>query len=212
MGNRCFTLPLFLNFLPFGADHGAIRDLQRYRSTLSATHAVNLMPVLGDWNGTGTPVFNLVSRGGQLMNLSLFDSALNDNACIAAQSGSGKSFLTNDLYANPTGRAIAENSAHTFLLAQPAQAIDQLQAAKRLPLTESGAEILKTVHTVPGAYSEIMVIGDYGAGIGRLIVDPFRQLLYSTQPRDVAALTAWRRQGLTIDAAIGRLLQDRGHG
>nr|WP_245232606.1 ATP-binding protein [Thiorhodococcus minor] len=30
----------------------------------------------------------------------------------------------NDLYAHPTGRAIAESSAHTFLLAQPAQAID----------------------------------------------------------------------------------------
>ncbi|MBK1717179.1 type IV secretion system protein TraC [Thiocystis violacea] len=438
VSDRFFTLPLFLNALPFGADRGAIRDMQRYR-TLAASHAVNLMPVHGDWKGSGTPVLNLVSRGGQLMNLSLFDSASNYNACIAAQSGAGKSFLTNelisttlsvggrcwvidvgrsyeklcealdgqflaftretriglnpfelvvhwdeeadmiaalvgamiapsgglddyalaglkrvlkavwddqgaamtidgiaralraeadarlsdlgtqiypfttqgeygrffngpnsiefaapfvvleleelkgrkhlqqvvllqliyqiqqamylgerdqaklviideawdllaqgdvarfietgyrrfrkyrgaavtvtqslnDLYAHPTGRAIAENSAHTFLLAQPAQAIDQLRAAKRLPLTEGGAELLKTVHTVPGVYSEILVIGDYGAGIGRLIVDTFRQLLYSTHPREVAALTALRRQGLSIDAAIRRRLAERGHG
>ncbi|MCK7472143.1 MAG: hypothetical protein MZU95_16350 [Desulfomicrobium escambiense] len=105
----------------------------------------------------------------------------------------------NDLYANPTGRAIAENSAHTFLLAQPAQAIDQLRESKRLPLTEAGAELLKTVHTLPGAYSEIMTVCDRGAGIGRLIVDPFRQLLYSTHPRDVAELAAWRRRGLSVD-------------
>jgi conjugal transfer ATP-binding protein TraC len=96
VSDRFFTLPLFLNCLPFGADRSAIRDMQRYR-TLAATHAVNLMPVLGDWKGTGTPVLNLISRGGQLMNLSLFDSASNYNACIAAQSGSGKSFLTNEL-------------------------------------------------------------------------------------------------------------------
>ena len=104
----------------------------------------------------------------------------------------------NDLYANPTGRAIAENSAHTFLLAQPAQAIDQLREAKRLPLTEAGAELLKTVHTLPGAYSEIMTVCDSGAGIGRLVVDPFHQLLYSTHPRDVAALDALRKQGLSV--------------
>ncbi len=438
VSDRFFTLPLFLNCLPFGADRGAIRDMQRYR-TLAASHAVNLMPVHGDWKGTGTPVLNLISRGGQLMSLSLFDSASNYNACIAAQSGSGKSFLTNelisttlsvggrcwvidvgrsyeklcealdgqflaftresticlnpfqwvrhwdeeadmiatllatmlapseplgdyrlsglkrvlkqvwdaqgadmtidavaaalaaetdarvqdlstqlypftrqgeygrffngpnsiefaapfvvleleelkgrkhlqqvvllqliyqiqqamylgereqpklviideawdlltqgdvarfietgyrrfrkyrgaavtvtqslnDLYANPTGRAIAENSAHTFLLAQPAQAIDQLREAKRLPLTDAGAELLKTVHTLPGIYSEIMTVCDSGAGIGRLVVDPFRQLLYSTHPRDVAALDTLRRQGLSVTAAILRLLTERGHG
>ena len=76
----------------------------------------------------------------------------------------------------------------------------------RLPLTDAGAELLKTVHTVPGAYSEIMVIGDQGAGIGRLVVDPFRRLLYSTKPADVAAIGQWRAQGLTVVEAIDRLL------
>ena len=70
----------------------------RYR-TLAATQAVTLMPVFGDWKGTGTPVLNLVARSGQLMDVSLFDTASNYNAVIAAQSGSGKSFLTNELLA-----------------------------------------------------------------------------------------------------------------
>ena len=100
----------------------------------------------------------------------------------------------NDLYSNPTGRAIAENSANTFLLAQPSQAIEQLQAERRLPMTEAGAELLKSVHTLPGAYSEIMVLTDRGGGIGRLVVDPFRRLLYSTDPQEVAALRRLREQ------------------
>jgi conjugal transfer ATP-binding protein TraC len=98
MADRYFSLPLFLHCLPFGPDRQALRDTMRYR-TLAATHAVTLMPVFGDWKGTGTPVLNLVARSGQLMELSLFDTASNYNAVIAAQSGSGKSFLTNELLA-----------------------------------------------------------------------------------------------------------------
>jgi conjugal transfer ATP-binding protein TraC len=111
-----------------------------------------------------------------------------------------------DLYGNPTGRAIAENSAHTFLLAQQAQVVDQLKAERRLPLTEAGAELLKTVHTVPGVYSEVFVIGDRGAGIGRLVVEPFKRLLYSTEPTEVAAIKALRARGRSTAEAIRELL------
>ncbi|WPL15728.1 conjugal transfer ATP-binding protein TraC [Thiorhodovibrio winogradskyi] len=117
-----------------------------------------------------------------------------------------------DLYANPVGRAIAENSANTFLLAQPSQSIDQLAQEKRLPIPIEAAELLKTVHTVPGAYSEIFCLTTLGGGIGRLVVDPFRRLLYSTSPQDVAALESLRQQGLDVVGAIRRLLWERGHG
>jgi len=118
----------------------------------------------------------------------------------------------NDLYNNPTGRAIADNSAHTLLLAQPAQAIDQLHAENRLPLSAGGVELLKSVHTVPGAYSEIMTLTDRGAGIGRLVVDPFRRLLYSTRPQDVAAIRALRQDGYSVRDAINRLLGHQADG
>ena len=68
--------------------------------------------------------------------------------------------------------------------------------------------MLKTVHTVPGVYSEILTLTDVGAGIGRLMVDPFRQLLYSTKPADVAAIRRLREQGLSVEEAIKRLLGD----
>jgi len=58
---------------------------------------IPLLPLFADWPGTGTPTLNFVSRNGQLINVSLFDSGYNYNCCIAAQSGSGKSFLTNEI-------------------------------------------------------------------------------------------------------------------
>ena len=437
MEDRFFCLPLFLNALPFGADHKAINDLFRYK-TMATRHVTPLLPIFADWKGTGTPVINFISRNGQLMNISLYDSGSNYNCCIAAQSGSGKSFLVNeiissylseggqcwvidvgrsyeklcevydgeflqfgrdsgiclnpfeivedydeeadvlvgllaamaaptqtltdfqmanlkrqtrelweqkghsmlvddvaealkahsdqrvrdvgdqlypfttqgeygrffnghnnirfknrftvleleelkgrkhlqqvvllqliyqiqqemylgerdrrkivfideawdlltqgdvgkfietgyrrfrkyggsavtvtqsvnDLYDSPTGKAIAENSANMYLLGQKAETINALKKEGRLPLGDGQYEFLKTVHTVTGVYSEIFFITEMGTGIGRLIVDPFHKLLYSSRAEDVNAIKHLTRQGLTVAEAINRLIEERSH-
>jgi conjugal transfer ATP-binding protein TraC len=94
--DRFVCRPLFVNVLPFGADVKAMSYLGRYR-TFTTEHAARLLPVFSDWKGTGTPVVSFVSRQGQLMSFDLFDSPDNYNAVIAAKSGSGKSFLANEL-------------------------------------------------------------------------------------------------------------------
>ncbi len=91
-----FMKPIFINMLPFGADYKIMRDISRYK-TVASCHVARLAPIMGEWKGTGTPVMQFVSRTGQLMNCNLYDSGTNYNALIAAQSGSGKSFLTNDI-------------------------------------------------------------------------------------------------------------------
>ena len=115
----------------------------------------------------------------------------------------------NDLYRSPTGRAIVENSANMYLLGQKAEAIEGLKADKRLPLSDGGYALLKTVHTLPGVYSEIFFLTERGSGIGRLIVDPFKRLLFSTRADEVNALKRLRRQGLTLPEAIHRLLAEK---
>lgn len=96
MPDRYYILPIFLNALPFGTDTDSFNSLMRFR-TLCSTHILPLLPIFADSAGTGTGVINLISRSGQLMNLSLYDSGTNYNLCIAAQSGSGKSFLVNEI-------------------------------------------------------------------------------------------------------------------
>lgn len=115
-----------------------------------------------------------------------------------------------DLYGTPTGRAIAENSAHMFLLGQKDDAISTLQKEDRLPLSQGGYTLLKSVHTEPGVYSEIFFLTEYGAGIGRLIVDRYHQILYSTHPNDVQAIADYRKQGLSANKAIEQIMRDRG--
>jgi len=115
----------------------------------------------------------------------------------------------NDLYRTSTGRAIVENSAHMILLGQKAEAVEALRSEKRLPLPEGGYNLLKTVHTIPGVYSELFILTEMGAGIGRLIVDPFKRLLFSTKPDDVHQIRQLRMQGIPIAEAIQTLLDRR---
>lgn len=94
--DKYITLPMLVNSLPLCADLKAVRFLQRYKRC-GSKHAVEFLPIISDWSGTGTPQLTFISRGGQIMNMDIFDSNTNYNTCIVAASGSGKSFLTNDI-------------------------------------------------------------------------------------------------------------------
>ena len=92
-------LPILLNALPLCAETAAVKNLARYR-TMATRHVTQMLPIVGDWKGTGTPVLTLLSRNGQLMSVNLFDSDTNYSALVAAESGSGKSFFVNFVVSN----------------------------------------------------------------------------------------------------------------
>ena len=64
---------------------------------MTSREAPVILSIFGVSKGTGTPHVELISRNGQVMSLSLHDSSTNQNGVIAAESGSGKSFLLNEL-------------------------------------------------------------------------------------------------------------------
>lgn len=74
-----------------------IKRMERF-STKTTGNAMHMAPFLADWKGTGTPTLMLYSRRGQVMHFDLFDNREgNYNVAIAAASGSGKSFLLNEI-------------------------------------------------------------------------------------------------------------------
>lgn len=98
---RFITLPVFLAGLPLMYDpvmDPPGRGLQR-ANTVNSFNAATLMHVQGDWHGSspdrGGPL--LISRRGQLASIDLFDTSSNYNFVVVAQSGSGKSFFSNEL-------------------------------------------------------------------------------------------------------------------
>ena len=114
-----------------------------------------------------------------------------------------------DLYRSESGRAIARNSSFMFLLGQNPEAIDDVRENKQLSLPSFGYDVLKTVHTAKGAYSEIFIKRKDSFGIGRLVVGDFHKLLYSTDADDVKDINRWVSQGYSMTEAIYKVIEER---
>lgn len=97
--DRYFSGPMFGNLMPFGTDVASAPTMKRWRRFTSKS-VVPLLPIMAEWRGTGTPSLLTISRNGQLMSLSNWDSEASYNVSMAAQSGSGKSFLAQTLIVN----------------------------------------------------------------------------------------------------------------
>ena len=114
-----------------------------------------------------------------------------------------------DLTTSKTGQAITSNSAATIMLKQSEAALNKLSSGDDAQFDKGLAEMLKTVHTVPGSYSEVFIRTAAGQGIGRFVVDPFTQLLYSTHPRDKSEVDRFIAEGLSTKDAIDAVLRVR---
>lgn len=109
-----------------------------------------------------------------------------------------------DLATSVSGKAMLANSANIMLLGQSPAKVALMEKEGLLKLSAGGFRLLETVASVKGHYSEIFCYLDNGAqaGIGRLIVDRRTQLLYTTDPKEVAALDGHRARGLGLMDAI----------
>lgn len=114
-----------------------------------------------------------------------------------------------DIWDSKGGRAMADNTSHFYLLGQKEDSIEAIRDAKRLPVGEWGYDMLKTVHTVKGKYAEIMAITPFGTGIGRLVLNNFQKVQFSTSPEDVVAIKRLRDAGMTLEQALQHLVNER---
>jgi conjugal transfer ATP-binding protein TraC len=92
------------------------------------------------------------------------------------------------------------------ILAQDDGAINDMKGLKSLqPLVndEYKESLLKSIRSLPPHYSEVAIFGKGIHGIvGRLRLDPFSRLLYSTNPDEFRAVTSRRTQGMSVGEAI----------
>lgn len=95
------ALPAFMASMPLQytpAMDPPNRGLQR-AWLMSTVNAASMVQIQGDWRGTGADKGGLllVSRSGQVASFDLLQTTINYNFVVVAASGSGKSFLTNEI-------------------------------------------------------------------------------------------------------------------
>jgi len=108
----------------------------------------------------------------------------------------------NDFYKNPTTIACLESSDWTLLLAQKKDSIKQLAKSDRLPGGEDAVKLVRKLKTVKGYYSECAISGPAGVYTVRLTPDPFKEMLFTTNPDDVVERQALMAQGLSQVEAL----------
>ncbi len=115
-----------------------------------------------------------------------------------------------DYYRNPAAKAALDNSDWMFLLRQKPESIEMMDKLGQLTMDDAMKRLLLSLRTEHGAYSEVFIHSPAGNGIGRLIVDPYSLLLFSSRAEDFNAINAKRAAGLDVSAAIDAVLRERG--
>ncbi len=116
-----------------------------------------------------------------------------------------------DFHKSLAAKAAFNNSAWKCYLSQSQEAFKAFEK-EELITSPSMLSVLRTVRMTPGKYGEALIVSDAGYAIGRLILDPFSQLLYSTKADEFAAIENLMKQGIPVDEAIDQLLKKRKKG
>ena len=115
-----------------------------------------------------------------------------------------------DYYRSPTAQAALYNSDWLFLMRQRPESLRAAGEEGRLHLDENLLRLLSSLETRQGKYSEIAVMAPGGGvAMGRLLVDPFSEKLYTTRAEEYAALERLRREGYGLVDAIKKLLEEK---
>jgi len=111
----------------------------------------------------------------------------------------------NDFYANPGAQAAFDNADWMCLLSQKDESIELLKNSKRLAMDPAMERTLRSLRTEQGKYAEIMIKGPKGFAVGRLILDEFSKILYSTKADEFAAVQDLIAQGRSLKEAIQKI-------
>lgn len=115
-----------------------------------------------------------------------------------------------DYYKTEATKATINNADWLFLLRQKPENIDRLGKEGKLTIDEWMKRQLSSITTDHGNYSEIFVHSPMGSGIGRLLLDPFSMMLFSTRAEDFERIKRMRAEmGMTAEQAIEVLLDEK---
>ena len=113
-----------------------------------------------------------------------------------------------DYFANEAANVCYQNSDWLVMLAQKGETLDRLVENKKLALPEGFSSRLKTITSVPGAFSEMAVRGPEGGWFfARLMLDKFSLAVYSSKGSTVEGINARKARGMTTVEAIHDMIE-----
>lgn len=110
-----------------------------------------------------------------------------------------------DFFLSETAEAAWRCADTRIFLRQDADSLEALERDGRMARDPWLREAITSLTTVAGAWSEMVVkVGDEPAAIGRLLLDSYSRVAYSTLPHEVDLVNRWQKAGLSLSEAIAR--------
>lgn len=113
-----------------------------------------------------------------------------------------------DLYQTASGKAIINASAWQVILQQEGETLDNAVKNGHMNLDVYTLNLLKSVHTVPGKYAEMMIRKANDWGIVRFVADRFAQILFSTKGWERDYVFDQMKAGRNVVEVIDQLVQE----
>lgn len=108
-----------------------------------------------------------------------------------------------DFFQSETAEAAWQCADTRLTLRQDPDVLSALESQGRLSVDPWFRAVLPSLTTVRGSWSEMIVkVGDAPPAIGRLVLDRFTQVLFSSLPAEVTAVNAWRAAGVPMVDAV----------
>lgn len=137
--------------------------------------------------------------------------AINEGYRVARKHGG--SFMTitqgiTDYFASPSAFAAYSNSDFTIFLRQKPDVLTKAVADGNLDNSDGKVDLLRTLKTLQGEYSELAISSPDGLSIYRFLTDKVTGRLYSTTPKDVQFILNALSNGVKLLDAVQMLLEE----
>lgn len=188
----------------------------RLVASMSCSNAVMLSifrfvdSVMTDPQLTGVPKTLLVDEGWSSQRDD-FSSRLVERAARIYRSFGGRFGAVSQSFEDfdtPFGRALLANTATKIVLPQEASSLAKIR--NYIALNDAEFELVRSLRMVKGAYGEFFVrIDGKGATVGRVVPDPLRYAIATTDPQDVAVIEDFvTQEGGQWTAAVERFARE----
>jgi len=110
-----------------------------------------------------------------------------------------------DLQLTEDHQTILKNSTWSVILKQNEQGLNSFKGTNY----EEIIPLIKSVSIVPGKYAEALLYSTGIRVIGKLVLDPYSQALFSTDSSDFNFIKQLQSQGISLDGSIEQLVEQK---
>lgn len=124
----------------------------------------------------------------------------------------GGSFMTitqkiSDYFASETANAAYMNSDFVIYLRQKPEELQSAEVKGHIDNSDGKIDVLKTIDTIQGKYSELAISSPDGLAVLRFLVDPITEKIYSTKAEEVEFIRQAESKGIGLFDAVNMLIE-----